>query len=116
MSYTTYDYGEMTVDTDKDDVIVSVDVTNSGDCDGYEVVQCYIHDIACRYSRPVKELKGFERVFLKKGETKRVNIRLSKEDLSFYDSEGNLIFEPGEFDIMIGANSRDLQSKRILME
>lgn len=116
LSYTTYDYGEMTVDTDKDDVIVSVDVTNSGDCDGYEVVQCYIRDIACRYSRPVKELKGFERVFLKKGETKRVSIRLSKEDLSFYDSEGNLIFEPGEFDIMIGANSRDLQSQRILME
>ena len=80
------------------------------------MVQCYIRDIACRYSRPVKELKGFERVFLKKGETKRVNIRLSKEDLCFYDSEGNLIFEPGEFDIMIGANSRDLQSKRILME
>lgn len=116
LSYTSFDYGEMAVDTDKDSVIVSVDVTNCGDHDGYEVVQCYIHDIACRYSRPVKELKGFERVFLKKGETRKVNIRLSKEDLSFYDSEGNLIFEPGEFDIMIGANSRDLQSKRILMK
>ncbi len=113
LSYTGFDYGDMKISKKDDGVTVTVDVTNSGDMDGHETVQCYIRDIACRYSRPVKELKGFERIFLKKGETKTVTITLSQEDLSFYDSDGNLIFEPGEFDIMIGPDSKNLQSQRI---
>ena len=89
-----------------------VEVTNTGDYDSYEVVQCYIHDVACRYSRPVKELKGFNRVFLRKGESRMVTITLDEKSLQFYDADGTPVFEPGEFDIMVGANSRDVQTRR----
>ena len=91
----------------------SVKVTNSGNYDAYEVVQCYIRDIACRYARPVRELKGFQRIYLKKGESKTVTIKLDEESLSYYDMEGKRFFEPGEFDIMIGTNSHDVQVKRV---
>ena len=113
LSYTTFKYGEMTVKQDGRNVTATVSVTNTGDCDATEVVQCYIRDVACRYARPVKELKGFERIELRKGETKTVSIDLTEQDLSFYDEEGNLCFEPGEFDIMMGCNSRDVQTKRV---
>lgn len=113
LSYTTFKYGDMSVSQEGRNLTVTVPVTNTGDRDGVEVVQCYIHDLACRYCRPVKELKGFERIALKKGETKTVSIRLTEQELSYYDMEGNLFFEPGEFDIMIGGNSRDVQTKRV---
>ena len=113
LSYTTFKYGDMTVAQVGHNVKATVTVTNTGNYDGYEVVQCYIHDIACRYARPVKELKGFERIFLKKGESKTVTISLTEKELSYYDMEGNLFFEPGDFDIMLGSNSRDVQTKRI---
>lgn len=116
LSYTTFKYGDMTVSTEGRNVTATVSVTNTGNYDSYEVVQCYIHDIACRYARPVKELKGFERIFLKKGETKTVTIRLNENSLSYYDMEGNLFFEPGEFDIMMGANSKEVQTKRISLQ
>jgi beta-glucosidase len=116
LSYTTFKYGEMTVSQDGRSVTATVSVTNTGDYDAAEVVQCYIHDIACRYSRPVKELKGFERIMLRKGETKSVSIHLTEQELSYYDMEGNLFFEPGEFDIMLGSNSRDVQTKRVNIE
>lgn len=84
----------------------------------YEVVQLYIHDVAATYARPVKELKGFERIFLKAGETKTVSIPLDREKLSYYDHKGNLLFEPGEFEIMIGSSSadKDLQKQKINIE
>ena len=113
LSYTTFKYGEMTVKQEGRNVTATVSVTNEGDYDATEVVQCYIRDVACRYARPVKELKGFERVELKKGETKTVSISLTEQELSSYGPEGNLFFEPGEFDIMLGSNSRDVQTKRI---
>ena len=113
LSYTTFKYGEMSVEASGRSVTATVSVTNQGDYDAAEVVQCYIRDVACRFARPVKELKGFERIMLRKGETKTVSISLSEQDLSYYDAEGNLFFEPGEFDIMLGPNSRDVQTKRI---
>ena len=116
LSYTTFQYGQMQVEANGRQLTVSVPVTNSGAYDSYEVVQCYIRDIACRYSRPVKELKGFQRIFLKKGETQTVSIQLQQESLSWYDQDGKLFFEPGEFDIMIGPNSRDVQTKRISVQ
>ena len=116
LSYTTFRYGEMQTRQDGRNITVSVDVTNTGDYDAAEVVQCYIRDIACRYARPVKELKGFERIWLRKGETKTVSISLTEQELSSYDAEGNPYFEPGEFDIMIGGNSRDVQTHRITVE
>ena len=103
----------MSVEASGRSVTATVSVTNQGDYDAAEVVQCYIRDVACRFARPVKELKGFERIMLRKGETKTVSISLSEQDLSYYDAEGNLFFEPGEFDIMLGPNSRDVQTKRI---
>lgn len=116
LTYTTFKYGEMSVSQDGRNVTATVSVTNTGNYDATEVVQCYIRDIACRYSRPVKELKGFERIALRKGETKIVSIRLTQQELSFYDMDGNLFFEQGEFDIMLGSNSRDVQTKRISVE
>ena len=115
LSYTTFEYGTMNVEQEGRTLRASVTVKNTGDYDGTEVVQCYIRDIACRYSRPVKELKGFQRIALRKGESKTVTITLTQESLSFYDENGKLIFEPGEFDIMMGPNSRDVQQKRITM-
>ena len=113
LSYTTFKYGPMTIEQNGRTLKATVEVTNTGDYDGTEVVQCYIRDIACRYSRPVKELKGFERVTLRKGETKAVTITLTQESLSYYDNNGTLVFEPGEFDIMMGTNSQQVQTKRV---
>lgn len=116
LSYTTFKYGEMSVSVNGRSVDATLTVTNTGNYDGYEVVQCYIHDLACRYARPVKELKGFERIYLRKGETKTVTIHLDEEKLSYYDFEGKLFFEPGDFDIMMGANSHDVQTKRVTLK
>ncbi len=112
LSYTKFQYGQMDVKVSGRKVEATVEVTNTGDYDSYEVVQCYIHDVACRYSRPVKELKGFSRVFLRKGESRMVTITLDEKSLQFYDADGTPVFEPGEFDIMVGANSRDVQTRR----
>ena len=116
LSYTTFSYGEMQVAQDGRNVTATVSVTNTGDREAAEVVQCYIHDVACRYARPVKELKGFERITLRPGQTQTVSIRLTERELSSYDAEGNLFFEAGAFDIMMGGNSRDVQTKRIEMK
>lgn len=113
LSYTQFKYGKMGVRVAGRKVEATVTVTNAGDYDSYEVVQCYIHDVVCRYSRPVKELKGFERVYLKKGESKTVTITLDEQSLQYYDMDGKPTFEPGEFDIMVGANSQDVQTKRV---
>ncbi len=116
LSYTTFRYGDLQVTQSGRTVKATVSLTNTGQRDGTEVVQCYIRDIACRYSRPVRELKGFERVTLRKGETKTVSITLDEAALSYYDMQGHLFFEPGEFDIMVGGNSQDVQTKRITVE
>lgn len=116
LSYTTFRYGDLQVEQQGRTVKATVSLTNTGEREGTEVVQCYIRDIACRYSRPVKELKGFERVTLRKGETKQVTITLDEASLSYYDMQGRLFFEPGEFDIMVGGNSQDVQTKRISVE
>ena len=116
LSYTPFRYGDLQVEQQGRTVKATVSLTNTGEREGTEVVQCYIRDIACRYSRPVKELKGFERVTLRKGETKQVTITLDEASLSYYDMQGHLFFEPGEFDIMVGGNSQDVQTKRISVE
>lgn len=116
LSYTTFRYGDLQVEQQGRTVKATVSLTNTGEREGTEVVQCYVRDIACRYSRPVKELKGFERVTLRKGETKQVTITLDEASLSYYDMQGRLFFEPGEFDIMVGGNSQDVQTKRISVE
>ena len=114
LSYTTFHYGPLRLSgttMGKNDVIrVSVDVTNSGNYDGDEVVQMYIRDLVGSVSRPVKELKGFERISLKKGETKTVTFTIDEEKLKFYNSQLEFVSEPGEFEVMVGPNSRDVQT------
>lgn len=116
LTYTNFKYGMMNVTGRGRDFTVSVPVTNTGSRDAYEVVQLYVHDIYAAISRPVKELKNFERVFLKAGETKIVTMKVTEESLTYYDAEGHTVFESGEYEIMVGPNSRDLQIHKISAE
>ena len=114
LSYTTFNYGKVSLSSSKINtkgkITISVDITNSGNFEGKEVVQLYIRDLVGSITRPVKELKGFQKIFLKKGETKTVTFVISNEDLKFYNSELKFISEPGKFEVFIGANS-DVQNK-----
>ncbi|WP_304200902.1 beta-glucosidase BglX [Flavobacterium alvei] len=109
LSYTTFDYKNLKINQTAfakgEPVTVSVEVTNSGNYDGKEVVQLYIHDEFGSLARPVKELKGFELIELKKGETKTVSFTLTDKELGFYDNDGNYLVEPGTFKIMVGGSS-----------
>lgn len=109
LSYTTFDYKNLKINKTAfakgEAVKVTVEVTNSGNYDGKEVVQLYIHDDVASLARPVKELKGFELVDLKKGETKTVTLTLTDKELGFYDNDGNYLVEPGTFKIMVGGSS-----------
>ena len=101
---------------EKEKFAASIKVTNSGNYDGEEVVQLYIRDLVGKVIRPVKELKGFQKLYLKKGESKTVSFNISPEDLKFYDEDLNYDWEAGEFDIMIGTCSADVQTKRVNWE
>ncbi len=109
LSYTNYFYSEpqlnKTTIQKNETLIVETDVTNTGKKDGEEIVQLYIRDYAASIVRPVKELKGFEKVFLKAGETKNVRFTLSAKDLSFLDANGNTVVEPGKFSVFVGGSS-----------
>jgi beta-glucosidase len=89
-------------------VTVSVDIENTGKRTGDEVVQLYIRDVAASVTRPVKELKGFQRVTLQPGEKKRIELMLGPEQLAFWNRQMRFTVEPGEFKVMVGANSEDL--------
>lgn len=109
LSYTTFSYSNLTIDKlefGKSDLIsVSITVKNTGKYDGEEVVQLYIHDIAASLVRPIKELKAFEKIALKVGEEKQLKFTLSAKDFSFYTPEGDLILEPGKFEVFVGGSS-----------
>ena len=109
LSYTTFAYSDLKLNGNtfslEDDVKVSVNVTNTGEIDGKEVVQLYIRDLVGSVTRPDKELKGFELIELKAGETKAINFILNKETLGFYDNDGNYIVEPGDFKVFVGGSS-----------
>ncbi|WP_075344381.1 beta-glucosidase BglX [Tenacibaculum agarivorans] len=109
LSYTTFEYKNLKVNSDKptvnDSVKVTVDVQNTGDFDGKEVVQLYIRDLVGSITRPVKELKGFELISLKKGESKTVEFVLTKNELGFFDNNGDFIVEPGKFKVFVGGSS-----------
>lgn len=114
LSYTTFSYGKprisSTTMTANDKIAVSVDVTNTGNRDACETVQMYVRDMVGSVSRPVKELKGFKRVSLAKGETKTVTFDITEESLKFYNANLDYVSEPGDFQVMVGPNSRDVQS------
>jgi beta-glucosidase len=89
--------------------MASVTVTNSGYRSGEEVVQMYVQDLTGSVTRPVKELKGFEKILLKPGEAKEVTFTLTSADLRFYTASMKFAAEPGKFKLMIGTNSEDLK-------
>ncbi len=113
LSYTTFDYSPLTLSSNAmtagGNITASVTVTNTGRCEGTEVVQLYIRDVVGSIARPVQELKGFERISLKPGESRSVNFTINADLLKFYDKDLNYVCEPGEFDVMVGPDSRDVQ-------
>lgn len=117
LSYTDFKYSDMVLSaaslTGNQTLNVSITVSNTGKYDGEEVVQLYIRDLFGKVVRPVKELKGFQKIFIKKGESKKVDFKLTPEDLKFFDEDLNFDWESGEFDIMVGTNSQNVQTKRI---
>ena len=119
LSYTTFSYGEMQCPTAFDDkgfLPVSVDVTNTGNYDGEEIVQLYVADKVASMVRPIKELKGFQKVFIPKGQTKRVEFKLNVRDLGFWNNLMQYVVEPGTFEIMVGTNSEELQKKEAVWD
>jgi beta-glucosidase len=115
LSYTTFEYGVVKVTPDKiapdGRVTVSVEVKNAGSQAGEEVVQLYLRDAVSSVSRPIRELKGFQRVSLKPGETRSVEFVLGTEALSFLDKNLKSVVEPGAFEVMIGSSSEDIRGK-----
>ncbi len=117
LSYTSFGYSDVQLNktqlSGNDQLTASITLTNNGKYDGNEVVQLYIRDMVGSVTRPVKELKGFQKVFLKAGESKKVSFTITPEDLKFYNSELKYDWEAGEFDIMIGTNSHDVKHAKI---
>ena len=115
LSYTTFTYSDLKLSADKinrnETLKIEVEITNTGDFDGSEVAQLYIKDLVGSVTRPVKELKGFEKIFLKKGEKKVVSFQISADDLKFFDKNMNFNSEAGTFEIFSGGNS-DTQNKK----
>ena len=109
LSYTTFQYSNLVLSTGQmnsnSSITVSVDITNSGDYDGKEVVQLYIRDLVGSVTRPVKELKGFQKVEIKKGETQTVTFKVTVDDLKFYNYNLDYVAEPGDFEVFVGTNS-----------
>ncbi len=114
LSYTKFEYSNLTLSskniTDKDILTATVDVQNVGDMDGKEIIQLYVNDVESSVYTPYQQLKGFEKIFLKAGEKKRVTFSLDKRSFAFYNvNAGDWQVESGEFKIMIGASSRDIR-------
>ncbi|KIA92941.1 beta-D-glucoside glucohydrolase [Pedobacter kyungheensis] len=113
LSYTTFNYSDIKLSsntlTKGKSITASVTLTNTGKYDGQEVVQLYIRDLVGSITRPVKELKGFQKVGLKAGESKNITFTLTENDLKFYNSDLKFVAEPGDFKVFIGTNSRDVK-------
>ncbi|MDR1370684.1 MAG: beta-glucosidase BglX [Dysgonamonadaceae bacterium] len=120
MSYTTFSYGDIQLSSTTLDpsgeLTASVVVTNTGTTTGKEIVQFYIRDLVGSITRPVKELKGFEKVGLEPGESKTVTFKITPESLKFYNYDLKYDYEPGDFAVMIGANSRDVQTAQFSLK
>ncbi len=119
LSYTTFNYSDVKLSSATlsrtGELTASVTVTNSGKYNGAEVVQLYIRDLVGSVTRPVKELKGFEKVFIKAGESKTVNFKVTPELLKFYNYDLKFVYEPGDFDVMVGGNSHDVKSAKFTL-
>lgn len=120
LSYTSFEYANLSLSkhkiSDNDEIEVSVDLTNSGNFDGEEVVQLYIRDMVASETRPVKELKGFKKVKIKKGETQKVTFKLNNEDLGFWHNDLTFYAEPGIFKVFVGGHSNASLSGEFALE
>ncbi len=114
LSYTTFEYKNLKKNKStfsKDEKLeISVEVANTGDYDGEEVVQLYVRDLVASITRPLKELKGFQKIAIKKGETEKVSFTINAKDLSFYNQNLDFVAEPGDFEVFVGGNSNDVIS------
>ncbi|MEJ4087163.1 beta-glucosidase BglX [Galbibacter orientalis] len=120
LSYTSFEYAGLKINKDKisqgEAVEVSVTLKNTGNFDGEEVVQLYLHDVVRSITPPNRELKGFKKVFLKKNESKEVTITLQPEDLKFYNSDLEFVAEPGTFEVFVGGDSNASLKKEFILE
>ncbi len=120
LSYTTFEYSDVALSSTTlsagGTLEAKVTVSNTGESDGEEVVQLYIRDVVTSITRPVKELKGFQKIFLKVGESKEVSFTLSEEDLKFYNYDLDFVAEPGEFIVFIGTSSVEGKEARFVLE
>jgi beta-glucosidase len=118
LSYTSFEYSDLSFDrlriSPDDSTVVRFKITNTGALEGDEVAQLYIRDEIASVARPVTELKGFERIHLKPGESKEASFTISPEELSMLDSDLRTVVEPGDFRIMIGSSSKDIRLRGIL--
>ena len=114
LSYTSFDYKDLAVQEEADSFGVTFDLTNSGERDGQEVAQLYVRlPYVDAVPLPMKQLKGFQRVAVKKGDTRKVSIRVNKEDLRYWDSQqGKFVVPKGEYSFMIGASSEDIRLEK----
>jgi beta-glucosidase len=120
LSYTSFEIGTPKLTKKKigpkGSTQVVVDVTNTGKRAGAEVVQLYIRDLVSSVTRPVKELKGFKKVFLKPGESATVTLDITPASLSFYDINMKYVVEPGDFEIMVGTSSQDADLQKLILQ
>ena len=119
LSYTNYKYSTPLLSDNtlnkENTILVTTEITNTGEVDGEEVAQLYIRDNVSSVTRPIKELKGYQRVFLKAGETKKIKFTLNAESLAFYDINMNYVVEPGTFTIMTGSSSNKKDLKKTIL-
>lgn len=120
LSYTSFSYSDINLDKSSmninGEITATVTVSNTGKYDGAEVVQLYIRDLVGSVTRPVKELKGFEKIFLKAGESRQVSFKITSGMLKFYDYNVDFVCEPGDFEVMIGGNSRDVKKASFVLK
>ena len=114
LSYTTFSYGDVSVSkseiTDKEELSISCAVTNTGALPGEEVIQLYVRDLVGSVTRPLKELKAFQKTMIQPGESKTITFKLTAKDLSFYKRDMTFGAEPGKFVVFVGGNSRDVKT------
>lgn len=119
LTYSTFEYSDVTLSSNKlqkgGKVTASVTITNTGKRAASDVAQLYIHDLVCSISRPVKELKGFQRVTLQPGEKTTVTFTIDEEMLKFYNKDLQFVSEPGDFDIMVGPNSNKVKTQKMTL-
>ncbi len=120
LSYTAFRYGDIKLSKTSfsagEAITAKVTVSNTGAVEGKEVVQLYIRDMVGSITRPVKELKGFQKISLRPGESREVSFTITEEDLKFYNSDLKFVAEPGEFKLFIGTNSRDVKEASFILK